>query len=196
MNTAPICCAHSFARVLFMPRSCSLRQRFGGCEREQRRFQEPAPASAAPQSIQLSELQAGPSTPRPPSPDPYKENAYGVNEGKRLFSWYNCEGCHAKGGGGIGPPLMDANWIYGAEPGNIFATIVQGRPNGMPSFRGRIPEYQVWQLVAYVRSMSGLLHKDVAPSRDDHIQAKKPEQSQEEQPPRESSIPPASKRSQ
>jgi len=144
----------------------------------------------------MSELQAGPATPRPPAIDPYSTNAYAVNEGKRLYSWYNCEGCHARGGGGIGPPLMDATWIYGAEPANIFATIVQGRPNGMPSFRGRMPEYQVWQLVAYVRSMSGLLRKDVAPSRDDHIQAKKPEQSQEKATPRESSIPPASTQSQ
>ena len=167
-----------------------------GCEREQRRFQEPPPASAPAESIALSELQAGPATARTPSVDPYGGNAYAVNEGKRLYSWYNCEGCHARGGGAIGPPLMDANWIYGAEPANIFASIVQGRPNGMPSFRGRIPEYQVWQLVAYVRSMSGLLRKDVAPSRDDHIQAKKPEQSQREEPPRASSTPPASTQSQ
>jgi cytochrome c oxidase cbb3-type subunit III len=167
-----------------------------GCDREQRRFQEPSSASAPAQSLSLSELQAGPQTPQSPSSDPYGGNAYAVSEGKRLYSWYNCEGCHAKGGGGIGPPLMDANWIYGAEPANIFATIVQGRPNGMPSFKGRIPEYQVWQLVAYVRSMSGLLRKDVAPSRDDHIQAKKPEQSQDEQKPRASSTPPASTQSQ
>jgi cytochrome c oxidase cbb3-type subunit III len=158
-----------------------------GCEREQRRFQQPPPASAASQSIQLSELQAGPSTPRPPSPDPYKENAYGVNEGKRLFSWYNCEGCHAKGGGGIGPPLMDANWIYGAEPANIFATIVQGRPNGMPSFRGRIPENQVWQLVAYVRSMSALVRRDAIAGRDDGIQKGKPEQRRSRAEPQNSS---------
>jgi len=45
---------------------------------------------------------------------------------------------------------MDDEWIYGFEPVNIFATIVEGRPNGMPSFRNRIPDYQVWQLVAYV----------------------------------------------
>ncbi len=167
-----------------------------GCERERRGFQTPAPTSAPARSIVMSQLQAGPATPSPPAMDPYSGNAYAVNEGKRLYSWYNCEGCHAKGGGAIGPPLIDANWIYGAEPANIFATIVQGRPNGMPSFRDRIPEYQVWQLVAYVRSMSGQLRKDVAPSRDDHIQAKKPEQSQEEQPPRESSTPPASTQSQ
>ena len=39
----------------------------------------------------------------------------------------------------------------------------------MPSFGGRIPDDQVWQLVAYVRSMSGQLRKDVAPSRSDEL---------------------------
>src|SRR5689334_12100458 len=130
------------------------------CEREQRRFQQPAMASALIQSIQLGDLQAGTSTPRPSIPDPYERNAYAVSQGKQLFTWYNCEGCHAKGGGAIGPALMDDTWIYGSEPANIYATIVQGRPNGMPSFRGRIPDDQVWQLVAYVRSLSGQLRKD------------------------------------
>ena len=65
----------------------------------------------------------------------------------------------------MGPPLMDDEWIYGSEPQNIYATIVEGRPNGMPSFRGKIPDQQVWELVAYVRSMSGLLRQDVAPPR-------------------------------
>ena len=31
-----------------------------------------------------------------------------MGEGKRLFAAYNCNGCHAQGGGGIGPPLMDS----------------------------------------------------------------------------------------
>jgi hypothetical protein len=53
----------------------------------------------------------------------------------------------------------------------IFATIAQGRPNGMPSFGGHMTEDQVWQLVAYVRSMSGQLRKDVAPSRGDDLQS-------------------------
>jgi cytochrome c oxidase cbb3-type subunit 3 len=39
----------------------------------------------------------------------------------------------------------------------------------MPSFRGKIPDHQVWQIVAYVRSLSGLLPKDVAPGRSDHM---------------------------
>ena len=67
----------------------------------------------------------------------------------------NCTGCHAHGGGAIGPPLMDDSWIYGSHPDQIFATIVEGRPNGMPSFRGKLPDYEIWQLAAYVRSLSG-----------------------------------------
>jgi len=164
----------------------------GGCDREQRRFQEPSPASAPAQSLSLSELQAGPQTPQPLSADPYGGNAYAVSEGKRLYGWYNCEGCHAKGGGGIGPPLMDANWIYGAEPENVFTSIARGRPNGMPAFGTRIPEYQMWQLVAYVRSMTGLVETNARPGRNDAMQAKPSEQLADEQPPRHVGPPPKS----
>ena len=87
---------------------------------------------------------------------------------------------------------MDNRWIYGSDPEHIFATIVEGRPNGMPAFRGKIPNFEVWQLAAYVRSMSGLVPKDAAPSRDDDLQAKKPENSTKKQPPKDSTIPPAS----
>jgi cytochrome c oxidase cbb3-type subunit III len=72
---------------------------------------------------------------------------------------------------------MDQQWVYGGNAENIYATIVEGRPNGMPSFRGRIPPQQVWQIVAYVRSMSGQVSKDAAPSRADHLFMKKSEQS-------------------
>jgi cytochrome c oxidase cbb3-type subunit 3 len=105
----------------------------------------------------------------------YVGNAYGLNEGKRLYSWFNCVGCHAHGGGGMGPPLMDARWIYGSAPQNIYSTIIEGRPNGMPSFQGKIPDQQLWQLVAYVRSLSGLAPKDAAPGRDDQMSVRRPE---------------------
>jgi cytochrome c oxidase cbb3-type subunit 3 len=83
----------------------------------------------------------------------------------------------------MGPALMDDRWIYGSEPGNIFATIMQGRPNGMPSFRNRIPEYQAWEIAAYVRSLSGLLPKDVAPNRTDEMDVKAAESSTPRQTP-------------
>jgi cytochrome c oxidase cbb3-type subunit 3 len=130
-----------------------------GCEREQRQYQLPASESSS----------------RAPERTRHDENAYSVSQGKTLFRWFNCNGCHASGGGGMGPPLMDDAWRYGSEPESIFATIMDGRPRGMPSFRGRITDDQAWQLVAYVRSMSGHVAKDVAPGRSDGLSAVEPE---------------------
>lgn len=92
-------------------------------------------------------------------------------------------GCHAQGGGAIGPALMNAEWIYGSSLEQIHSTIVQGRPNGMPSFAGKIQDYQVWEIAAYVRSMSGLLPSDIAPSRSDHMPATLPESAKEKEHP-------------
>ncbi len=136
------------------------------CEREERRLSNLAPMSSRPGTLQAN-------TAQPPisfaGQDPNENNAWAVAQGQRLFRWYNCNGCHSNGGGGMGPPLMDNKWIYGNTPQDIYTTIVNGRPNGMPAFGKRIPESQVWQLVAYVRSLSGLLRKDVRPSRSDHM---------------------------
>jgi len=158
------------------------------CEREERRFTENTGASQAPDTLAMSALQPG--TPTPARDSPYDYNAYAIAQGKQLFEWFNCSGCHAQGGGAIGPALMDAQWIYGEQPQNIFATIVEGRPNGMPSFRGRISTLQTWQLVAYVRSLSGQVSKDAAPSRSDHLFMKKSEQSTQDVTPTDSSPPP------
>jgi cytochrome c oxidase cbb3-type subunit 3 len=84
----------------------------------------------------------------------YYDNAAAVNEGKRLFSQYNCSGCHSSGGGGMGPSLMDSEWIYGGRLEQIHQTLVEGRPNGMPSWGGKIPDKQLWEISAYVRSLS------------------------------------------
>jgi cytochrome c oxidase cbb3-type subunit 3 len=53
----------------------------------------------------------------------------------------------------------------------------------MPSFRNRIPQYQAWELVAYVRSLAGLLPKYVSPSRPDEMNVKPSESSTPNQPP-------------
>jgi cytochrome c oxidase cbb3-type subunit III len=151
----------------------------GACEREARRFQEPASTAATPKATASSELTAGAQVAVRKTTNPAEQNAYAVAQGKRLFSWYNCVGCHSHGGGGSGPALMDDKWLYGSEPGNIFETIVEGRPNGMPAFGTLVPESQVWQLVAYVRSMSGLLRTDVAPGRNDDMQTGPPESRQD-----------------
>jgi cytochrome c oxidase cbb3-type subunit 3 len=89
-----------------------------------------------------------------PRAEKFYDNAEAVTTGKRLFGQYNCSGCHSNGGGGMGPSLMDDEWIYGGRLEQIHQTLVEGRPNGMPAWGGRIPDEQLWQLSAYVRSMS------------------------------------------
>jgi cytochrome c oxidase cbb3-type subunit 3 len=157
---------------------------FAACTREDRVLRPPPSSAYTLNTVQVSGLNPGANPiPPPPPPNIYEESAYAVSEGQRLYEQYNCVGCHAHGGGGMGPPLMDNNWIYGSEPQNIFTTIMQGRPNGMPSFRNRIPEFQGWEIAAYVRSLSGLLPKDVAPSRSDEMNVKPSESSMPKQTP-------------
>jgi cytochrome c oxidase cbb3-type subunit III len=167
-----------------------------GCEREDRRYREPPPAASRVNSITMSSLQPGSQIPPRGTKNPYEDNAWAVSEGKRLYSWFNCIGCHAHGGGDIGPPLMDDQWVYGSDPENIFATIVEGRPNGMPSFRGKIPDQQVWQLVAYVRSLSGQVQKDVTQGREDDMSAKQQEQSKSKEKPVDAGKPPSTQQTQ
>jgi cytochrome c oxidase cbb3-type subunit III len=77
-----------------------------------------------------------------------------LQRGMQAFSAFNCNGCHmGNGGGGMGPALSAGNFIYGGEPANIYLTIVQGRPRGMPAWGSVLPEQVVWDLVAYIQSL-------------------------------------------
>jgi cytochrome c oxidase cbb3-type subunit III len=126
-----------------------------GCERrETRTFDVRSPGSLERALAPQSEIQPGQYRPRPRVNNPYEGDAAAIAEGRRLYQWYNCSGCHFMGGGGIGPPLLDDDWIYGGQPENIYDSIVQGRANGMPTYGGRIPEQQLWQIVAFVRSLN------------------------------------------
>jgi cytochrome c oxidase cbb3-type subunit 3 len=153
-----------------------------GCEREARDFLPPKPgaevghaASAAASAAAIANAAA--------MVGRYEHNAHAVSAGKRLWTWYNCSGCHANGGGGSGPALMDDVWIYGGDAGTIYLTIANGRPNGMPAFGSRIPKDQIWQLAAYVRSLAGLASADAAPNRDDAFLTRTPESFSDSQKP-------------
>ena len=159
------------------------------CKREKRLVDQPAPGYKS-YDVTMSAIRPGSAGLPQPVENASEEQAFDVNEGKRLYTQYNCSGCHFNGGGGIGPPLMDEKWIYGANSENIYSTIVEGRPNGMPSFRHKIPDNQVSQITAYVRSMSGQLRKDVAPTRNDTMNARRSEQRTERKTPQQTTAPP------
>ena len=165
---------------------------FVSCDREERSFHVEPPSAGTAQLTPTTDLHAGgPSTAPTKVLNEFEQNAQAMSEGQRLFGNYNCVGCHAHGGGGMAPPLIDDEWIYGSQPAQIFATIIQGRPNGMPSFQGRIPDYQVWQIVAYVRSLSGQARQDAAPGRGEEMKNAEPPNSAGQQKPKNSFQPPS-----
>lgn len=87
--------------------------------------------------------------------NPFEGDERARAEGERLYQQYNCISCHGGGGsGGIGPTLDDSRFKYGGSPAEIFQSIYEGRPNGMPVWGGRIPDDQIWKLVAYLQSLS------------------------------------------
>lgn len=89
------------------------------------------------------------------SPVPLDDPAT-IEAGKALFTGkLGCYGCHGQaGGGGMGPSLADATWIYGADEAAIHESITNGRPGGMPKFAGAATDEEIWQVVAFVKSLS------------------------------------------
>ena len=146
---------HSLAALAALCATC-------GCDREERQtrgkpFPETIPAAAVDDPAQEERAEQ------------YEQNAAAIAKGQQLYSWMNCVGCHHHGGGGMGVPLMDGKWVYGGRIEQVAASIRDGRPGGMPAWQGRLTEQQIWQLAAFVRSMSGQLRKDAVTARNDEM---------------------------
>jgi cytochrome c oxidase cbb3-type subunit 3 len=131
-----------------------------------------APATVAPAPAQAAEPASGdlagrfithgehlqPGMVAPPAGlalrNPYEGNAAAIATGAKLFVAYNCVDCHgADGSGAMGPSLADGRWHFGGAPNEVFESIYQGRPEGMPAWGSLISADQVWLLVSYVRSL-------------------------------------------
>jgi cytochrome c oxidase cbb3-type subunit 3 len=92
---------------------------------------------------------------RPTVKSPVADDPAAAQRGMEYFIQMNCVGCHApNGAGGMGPALSNAKFVYGGEPENIYLSILQGRPNGMPAWGGMLPDQMIWDLVAYIQSIS------------------------------------------
>jgi cytochrome c oxidase cbb3-type subunit 3 len=142
----------------------------GACEREQRGAgKDPmrgAVPAVSPDTIFPSGGKLPPLDPRAAA---FERNAEAISKGQQLFGWMNCSGCHSHGGGGMGVALIDEKWRYGGRIDQIAASIMEGRPNGMPAWRGKLTDEQAWQLAAYVRSLSGQAPKDAVSARADEM---------------------------
>lgn len=113
-------------------------------------------ASALPPvTAQMVGPQPGPDRIVARTANPFADDLAAAVEGRNLFRWYNCEGCHGgRAGGGMGPSLRDSKWLYGGGDQEIYSSIEQGRANGMPAWGAKIPPAQIWLLVSYIQSLN------------------------------------------
>lgn len=124
---------------------------------------EATPGATAPFSasanlilrVPVSGLHPGNVSFTPKIDNPLAKDPQAATRGMQDFIQFNCVGCHApNGGGGMGPALSEGHFIYGSSPANLFLSIYQGRPNGMPAWGDILPESTIWELVAYVQGIA------------------------------------------
>lgn len=87
---------------------------------------------------------------------PYAGDLAAIKEGQDLFVSMNCAACHSYDlKGGMGPDLTDTYWRYGGAPADIYKSIFEGRPQGMPAWGRALPQAMIWRIVAYIESKGG-----------------------------------------
>ncbi len=89
-----------------------------------------------------------------------------VEEGRKIYLSYSCNGCHGgTGGGGMCPPLTNEIWVYGDGDDTLFRLIALGtkklnRPHKRTErVKGPMPPFnelfetadELWKILAFVR---------------------------------------------
>src|SRR5437763_8887502 len=87
---------------------------------------------------------------------PYAGDMAAIKEGNDLFVEMNCAACHGYDlKGGMGPDLTDTYWRYGGSPADMYKSIFEGRPEGMPAWGRSLPPAMIWKVVSYIESKGG-----------------------------------------
>ena len=115
------------------------------------------PAEGVLSRVALGDIAgAGNNTAETTVKSPYWGDMAAIKQGHDMFISMNCAACHGYDlKGGMGPDLTDQRWRYGASDVDIFNSIFRGRAQGMPAWGEVLPQNQIWELVAYVRSLGG-----------------------------------------
>lgn len=95
--------------------------------------------------------------------NPLKPTTDVLAAGKKAYD-RRCAECHGDTGKGDGMAgegmtpapanLIDGAWEHGSSDGEIFTVIRDGSGDGMKSFKSKLTEQQMWEVVTYVRSLS------------------------------------------
>jgi mono/diheme cytochrome c family protein len=88
--------------------------------------------------------------------NPYASDMAAIKAGHERFVDMNCAACHGYDlKGGMGPDLTDTYWRYGGSPADIYKSIFEGRPQGMPAWGRSLPPEEIWKIVAYIQAKGG-----------------------------------------
>jgi mono/diheme cytochrome c family protein len=132
-----------------------------GCGRMKGGSTEQPPLARVPADAVLRQIPLGAPPGQPTSiaatiRNPFEGDPAAIQQGKQLFTQMNCVYCHGSQASGLmGPSLNNAGWRYGGTPAEIYNSIHDGRPKGMPAWGSRLPPQQIWRLVAYIESLGG-----------------------------------------
>src|SRR6185436_19800957 len=86
--------------------------------------------------------------------NPFAQNPQAAASGARVYE-QACQACHGGRGAGDRGPALNGRLGRGERDGEIFQNIRNGiNGTAMPAF-AQLSTDQTWQLVAYIRSLSG-----------------------------------------
>ena len=85
--------------------------------------------------------------------NPNPPDSQSIQAGARLFSNY-CAACHGEmAKGSVGPDLTASHYKYGKARAEISKSINDGRPGGMPAFKGQLAHEQIESLIEFLLSL-------------------------------------------
>jgi len=88
-----------------------------------------------------------------PTENPKRGDPAEIAEGAKVFATI-CIACHmADGKGLVGPSLVDPYWKYGSSDAELFATVSEGRPGGMPPWGPQLGSDKIWEVLAYLETL-------------------------------------------
>ena len=87
--------------------------------------------------------------------NPYTGDPEAIEAGRKLWRKTGCYSCH--GGvaeGGVGPSLIDDEWIYKPTDKTLFKAIAEGRSGTvMVGWSKELNPDETWKVIAYIRSL-------------------------------------------
>jgi mono/diheme cytochrome c family protein len=119
---------------------------------------------AASSIISVSAQQAGGNAEAKKLKNPVPSTAASIAAGEKSYQKF-CKHCHGETGKGDGPQapigstpsnFTDNKWDHGDSAGEIFTVISEGAGKGSPmkSFKTKLTEKEMWELVNYLRTLS------------------------------------------